>query len=174
MPQQTLPILADAAPRIDGIKTLNFLIANHRVLIDADDLLLISQFRWHILAYPQPEKLYVGAHPASGVFLRMHRLILQAPTELQVDHRNLNGLDNRKANLRLCTHAQNTWNVRRRRDNKSGYKGVVWHKGTKRWCARYTHKNQRVLVGYFRDPYEAHLAYAKAISPLRSDFARFE
>ncbi len=66
----------------------------------------------------------------------MHRVVTGAASHLLVDHKNHNGLDNRKSNLRVCSSAQNARNTRVRSDNTSGFKGVGYHKRDKVWRAR--------------------------------------
>ena len=61
----------------------------------------------------------------------------------QIDHINGNILDNRIENLRKATYAENQWNAKKRVDNKSGVKGVSWHKVTKKWRAQI--KQNKVL-----------------------------
>ena len=61
--------------------------------------------------------------------LYMHRIILSAPPDLQVDHINRDRLDNRRENLRFATRSQNQANKGRPINNSSHYKGVSWNKG---------------------------------------------
>ena len=63
----------------------------------------------------------------------MHRVILNAPPGVEVDHINGNGLDNRRSNLRLATRAQGQANRGRFKSNKSGYKGVHFDKQLGKW-----------------------------------------
>jgi hypothetical protein len=63
----------------------------------------------------------------------MHRLLLSPSKNSVVDHVNGNVLDNRRANLRVCSQQQNTFNRKIGRNNKSGYKGVSWDKTHNRW-----------------------------------------
>jgi hypothetical protein len=74
----------------------------------------------------------------------MHSIIMQA-NGAQVDHKFGDGLDNRKANLRICTHAQNQMNRGVPSNNKSGFKGVCWHKNMKRWVAYIKVNNKNVV-----------------------------
>ena len=58
----------------------------------------------------------------------LHKVIMPARKGLQVDHINGNRLDNRKSNLRICTHAENQRNKKIRSDSKNKYKGVCLHR----------------------------------------------
>jgi hypothetical protein len=82
------------------------------------------------------------------------RLVGEIPPGYTVDHVNHDGLDNRPANLRLATHSQQSFNVRRS-DNSSGYIGVSWHKREQRWAAQVKHNRKHVYDKYFDDPFSA-------------------
>mgnify|MGYP003661541398 CR=1 FL=1 len=58
--------------------------------------------------------------------MSVHRVVMDAPKGMDVDHINGNGLDNRKENLRLCTRSQNCMNQRLKSHSRSGYKGVAY------------------------------------------------
>lgn len=110
----------------------------------------------------------------------MHRVILSRmmgrpllPKE-QVDHINLNPLDNRRANLRLATNSQNQHNRRKYKNNTSGYKGVFWHKKNKRWTAGIRLSGKRIYLGSFSTAELAYKAYCDAAKELHGEFARFE
>ena len=80
----------------------------------------------------------------------MHRVITKCPKGKQVDHINGDGLDNRKANLRICTVNENNKNAKMRKDNKSGYKGVSWYPNRHKWrCVIFVNKKQ-IYLGYIR------------------------
>src|SRR3546814_3914096 len=67
----------------------------------------------------------------------------------EVDHRNGARVDNRWCNLRKATKAQNQANVRRRRDNTSGVKGVTLSKARKKWVAQIQAGGKRMSLGGF-------------------------
>lgn len=100
----------------------------------------------------------------------MHRVILDAPTGTQVDHRDGNGLNNRRENIRLATHGQNMTNRETRRVNTSGYKGVVLRNG--RWLAQIKHNKRYYGLGLHDDPVAAAKAYDKKAIELHGQFAK--
>ena len=91
----------------------------------------------------------------------MHRLLLAAPRGMDVDHKNGNGLDNRRRNMRVCTHAQNLMNRGATRASITGLKGVSLQGAGRRKKYRAEGKvsGKRVSLGYYLTPEEAHLAY---------------
>ena len=101
--------------------------------------------------------------------LFMHRVIMAAPPQLQVDHINRDRLDNRRANLRFATRSQNQANKGLQRNNSSRFKGVSWNKG--RWEARIRYNGARLYLGRFDDPVLAARAYDALSRYLYADFA---
>jgi len=101
----------------------------------------------------------------------MHRVIMRAPKGVMCDHRNHNGLDNRKSNLRLCTSAQNQYNKKPKKDCASKYKGVVRRKDCKKWRAKIGFKGKRIHLGYFDDEMDAAMAYDDKAIELFGEFA---
>jgi hypothetical protein len=129
-------------------------------LVDDGDFEWLSQWKWY-------------AHKSHGVFYAvrnvwvygryrknfMHRLILNAPDGMQVDHINLNTLDNRCENLRVCTMSQNRMNRSHQSNNKLGVKGVSRHYSG--FCAVVEIGGKRVYQKTFRTLEEAKEAYER-------------
>ena len=68
--------------------------------------------------------------------LPLHREIMKPRKGFVVDHKNCDSLDNRRANLRLATRAQNSYNRRKIKNATSKYIGVSFHKMKKKWQAQ--------------------------------------
>jgi hypothetical protein len=101
--------------------------------------------------------------------IRLHTFLTGWP---RVDHRNGDGLDNRRDNLRPATYPQNNRNARRRSDNTSGYKGVSWRGDRSLWVARIWLGGRKLHLGYFSDPAEAARAYDAAAREHFGAYAR--
>lgn len=89
-----------------------------------------------------------------------------------IDHRNLDKSDNRWDNLRPASKRENARNTGIRADNKSGFKGVCWDKGRRRWRADIRLPSIRKHLGLFDDPAIAHAAYSRAVSEHFGDYGR--
>ena len=102
----------------------------------------------------------------------MHRDILKPPDHLCVDHINHNGIDNRRANLRLATHRQNSYNrIHFTKNPSSKYKGVSFRKRTKKWDAKIRYDGKNKHIGSFKDEIEAAKAYDEAAKKYQGEFA---
>ena len=109
----------------------------------------------------------------AGGQIKMHHQIIGKPPEgFVTDHRNTNGLDNRKDNLRHITQAKNVMNKKAQRNNTSGFKGVYWHKAGQKWCAEIKADGKRVRLGLFVDKDAAAQAYNAASERLHGEFGR--
>lgn len=104
-----------------------------------------------------------------GRFIQMHRMVMHAGV-MAVDHRNMNGLDNRRCNLRTATAAQNQANRLKGPNGSSQYKGVC--RNRKRFTAKIREKGIRIHLGTFDDEREAAAAYDEAARRIHGDFAR--
>jgi hypothetical protein len=104
----------------------------------------------------------------------MHRLVMDAPQGLEVDHINGNGLDNRRDNLRLCTRSQNACNKAKshNRGLTSRHKGVSTGRWGKNWQANITIQSRKIYLGTYDTEMDAVLAYNRAALELHGPFSR--
>lgn len=130
----------------------------------------LSSFRWHI----DKDGYAVRTYQVAGKQKRelMHRAVSGAPLGLEVDHRNMDRLDNRRENLRVCTSSQNKFNKTKKSNNTSGYKGVHYYKSRGNYQVQLQAEGKRVNVGYFRTAEEAARAYDNAALLYHGEFAR--
>lgn len=140
----------------------------HVILVDDEDFGKVSQYTWSISHRSNTK--YVRTFP-KGKHLKMERLVVFTPKGMFIDHINHNGLDNRKENLRLCTHQQNMHNIRSRRGSTSKYKGVSWHGRDKYWVVQIVAAGKHYYIGYFQDEIKAAEAYDKTAKKLHGEFA---
>jgi len=91
-----------------------------------------------------------------------------------VDHKNFNGLDNRRENIRNCTYSENSQHIRmqQNRSKSSHFKGVCWHKSHNRWLAYVSVDRRQLHLGHFLSEIEAALAYNKAALKYHGEFAK--
>ena len=103
----------------------------------------------------------------------MHRQIMNSPKGLLVDHRNCDGLDNRRENLRLATHSQNACNSQiNKTKSKSRFRGVCLDKSNGRWFSTIRNHGKRIWLGYFDNEIETAKAYDEAARKYHGEFAR--
>lgn len=143
-------------------------------LVDDEDYDFLMQWKWN--AKKGCDTFYAVRHSPTQDGVRstiwMHRALTSTSTERKfVDHKDGNGLNNQRYNLRSCTHAENVRNSRRCKSNTSGYKGVTLHKDG-RWAARVMFQYKRRFLGYFQNKEDAALAYDEAAKNLHGEFAK--
>lgn len=150
-------------------------IAGREVLYDAQDAQLVVGGGWVVRGSGSAVYVRRKVFSCHGVFLgfeHLHRLMVACPEGLFVDHINGNGLDNRRSNLRICTHAENMRNRKTHSNNKSGYKGVYFDKDGSRWRAQIRAEGKKHSLGSFDTPEKAYEAYLSASKELHGEFAR--
>jgi len=141
-------------------------------IVDAEDYQYLVKYKWYISQ--DGNNFYAYAFLSKGnkkIKVFMHRMIMNAPKGLFIDHIDGNGLNNRRSNLRPCTPAQNVQNSRPRCNASSKYKGVFWNKTNKKWNATIHKGDNRIYLGGFDDEIEAALAYDRKAKELFGEFA---
>lgn len=112
-------------------------------LFDEIDLPMIRGHTWHhgIRGYP--------ATRVNGKTVVLHKLLIPDADGYEIDHINGNKLDNRRCNLRVCTHQQNSYNQKRRQTNTSGYIGVSYVRRYGCFEAYIHHHGHKHHLGFF-------------------------
>lgn len=114
--------------------------------------------------------LYVIDHNG----LHLHRYLVDAPKGYEIDHINLDTLDNRLCNLRICTHQQNQCNQPRQRNNTSGVTGVSFYKPRGKFRARIKICQYDIHLGYYMTFDEAVQARNVGIACMFGDYGRYD
>lgn len=147
---------------------------NTFALVDDIDYIELAKYNWHA------QKSNKGAIYAQRTFLvngkqkllKMHIAILGSIDGMQIDHRNGDGLDNQRHNIRHCTHTENQRNRKLNSNSTSGYKGVSWCKRSSKWRAHITHNSKLIHLGLFTCIIKAAKAYNEAAKDRFGEFAR--
>lgn len=151
-----------------------------KILVDEDDYHRFAWLNWYlndngyvVMDVPKPKR---NLFPAK---VRLHRLIIAAPSGMDVDHINGNKLDNRKSNLRVCTRSENLQNKEQGWTDPHRLKGAYLNKRSKEFpymssiqIPGSSPKKSKYL-GVFKTEIEAHEAYMKASLELHGEYSVF-
>jgi hypothetical protein len=143
-------------------------------MVDDDDFEWLNQWKWRVCWMPGSQNFIARSQLPRGTGSRsliMHRLILNAPPGVEVDHINHDTLDNRRGNIRLCSSSQNKMNRRAHKNSKSGLKGVHFEKERQCWRAEIKAYGKRIYLGRFKDVGSAAVAYDVAALRYHGKFA---
>ena len=132
------------------------LTKGHSAMVDDDDYERVSKFKWHvsreIAGWPKYAKVSRGRVIGDTTkVLYLHRFILEAPDNMQVDHIDGDGLNCQRSNLRLATNSQNCCNRRLPSNNTTGHKGVTKRKRDGIYEAYIKTGGQLIYLGSFKD-----------------------
>lgn len=144
-------------------------------IVDEEDYAEISKHKWYLSRGGTGRTYAARTYRENGnrETVKMHNQIMKPPPGLYVDHKSGDSLDNRRANLRICTHAENQHNQRTWTKKKSSeFKGVYWNRQLKRWIARINLNGNRKHLGCFHSEDAAAQAYDLAATTLFGEFAR--
>lgn len=143
-------------------------------LVDDDDFGRVSAIKWRYCPVRGKHEYAMGTTSGSHKTRKhmfMHRLLLNAPKGMDVDHIDGNGLNNQRSNIRLATRAQNQMNKKKKPACSSIYKGVYFRKCRRKWISYIRINKQKTFVGYFDTEVEAALAWNEAAKKNHGKFA---
>jgi len=143
-------------------------------LVDDEDFEYLNQFKWH--ARKSRDTFYASRNlrisKNNRKTIQMHRVVLETTNpKIQIDHKDGNGLNNQKNNLRLATSTQNTRNSKPNKNTSSKYKGVSYRKDAKKWRSIINFNKKVIRLGCFTDEIEAAKAYDEKAKELFGEFA---
>ena len=143
------------------------------VFVDNEDYEWLQQYKWNFNLSRNGNgyattNLYLNKR---NLIKHMHRLIMNEPIGLQIDHIDNNGLNNQKNNLRIVTNQQNQMNRKKGINCSSKYKGVTWKKQDKQWQAQIQANKKYIYLGLFRIEEDAAKAYNEAAIELFGEYA---
>ena len=148
------------------------------ILYDEEDAPMIEPYRWTLMkgystfyAKRSLPRRPDGSRPTA---LLLHREVTVCPKGMMVDHKNGNGLDNTRDNLRICTMSQNMMNRKKTRQNSTGYKGVYKTGDSKLnpYSAKIQKNGKVYCLGHYKTAEEAHEAHLRKEKELFGEFSQ--
>ncbi len=142
-------------------------------IVDACDYEYLMQWKW----FAQRQKTTRGDIWHAKRLVSMEQEISKRKGFAQIkglDHKNKDGLDNRRENIRECTKAQQCQNREKFRGKSSIHKGVSYVASTKKWTSKITVNRKTTFLGLFTSEIEAAKAYKTAAMQLFGEFASFD
>ena len=139
-----------------------------RNIFSGNKYLTISDGRARVCEY-----LHKNDDGSSKIMMKMlHRIITNAPADMQVDHINGNPLDNRRSNLRFVNNTQNSWNRSDKKGRTSRYRGVTKRKDGKYQAQIRIGENRRLYLGAYDNELDAYVAYCEAQQEFHGEYRR--
>ena len=139
--------------------------------VDNEDYEFLNQWKWWVLKGNNTDyAMRRVRHGGKLKAIMMHRLLLNTPENMDVDHRDHNGLNNQKLNLRNCTRTQNQMHQKKRKNIK--YKGVSFYKRYNKFRVQITiSKGNRKQLGYYNSEEQAARVYDETAKKYHGEFA---
>jgi hypothetical protein len=163
-------------PQDESVKLIP-LTRGQVTIVDASDYVWLTQWNWYAHLDTSTGSFYAArrtfvAGKKERIFLHRELLGLGFDKSYEGDHKDGNTLNNRRFNLRRATRTENRRNSGIQKNNRSGVKGVIWHKSSQRWVARIGVDGRKIYLGSFRTISSAMLAYRAAVVQYHGDFAK--
>lgn len=134
----------------DGLKVIITTTNGVDFIIDKEDEELVRKYKW----YATISKSGIQTIISSDRVI-LHRLLFDFPKNVEIDHIDLNRLNNSRSNLRICTHQQNQVNQPLQKNNNSGVSGVSWYSARNKYRARIKIGQKDIHLGYYEKFIEA-------------------
>ncbi|MFH1369793.1 MAG: HNH endonuclease [Planctomycetota bacterium] len=144
-------------------------------IVEPPDYYAYGKFKWVLsgTGYNLYAVREVKIGPKKTKRVYMHREIMKFPKRKLVDHRNNDGLDNRRANLRLATYSQNAINRPKTKSKTSSkYRGVCFCQGRRNWSAIIRVNGKQMWLGRFKNEIDAAKAYDRMAVKHHGEFAK--
>ena len=138
-------------------------------IVDAEDFEWLNQWNWYAI---RPRNIWYAVRhdrrskPQKAIY--MHALICGFDNP---DHKDRDGLNNRRSNLRKCTRSDQAYNTKKLANNTSGFMGVSWDRQSGKWKAQIMSDSRHIALGRFLSKEEAARAYDKAARIYHGEFA---
>lgn len=142
-------------------------------LVDDQDFDRINKFKWCVVK--NSRWIYAGRTikiDGKQKTLLLHRFVLNCSNDHLVDHRDGDGLNEQRLNLRIATNAENVRNGKKQKNNTSGFKGVSLVKSSGKYEAQIAYKNKTFHLGKYSTPTEAAKIYNQKAIELHGQFAK--
>jgi hypothetical protein len=141
-------------------------------LVSNSDYKNLRKYHWN--GIKGKSTFYATRSDRFGKNILMHRQILglKKGDGVIVDHKDLNGINNTRRNIRKCTNQQNHFNGTSRKNSTSKYKGVGWDTEKKKWVSQIMYNHKRIFLGYYKEERCAAMAYDKKAKKLFGEFSR--
>lgn len=152
---------------------MRLLKLSNGMMAQVDDCDFDGLLKWKWTAhYSKSGRRWYAERNGKKKTISMHRQLMNFPEGILVDHKDRNGLNNQRSNLRQATRSQNNANRRASRNNiSSQFLGVAFEKDRKKWTARIRKNGIGYRLGSFATEHEAAEAYNLGAIRLHGEFA---
>jgi hypothetical protein len=140
--------------------------------VSEESLQIVEHYKWSFDKKNGYARANVKQQDGTYKTVRLHRLIIDCPENMTIDHINGDKLDNRIENLRITTAENNAKNKGKYSNNTSGYKGVIWMKDRQKWRAVLKLNGRNIIGGNFEDKLEAAKAYNELAKKYHGEYAQ--
>lgn len=155
-----------------GIMSYQSINSSRSIVVDQEDQDLLDNFHWAIRVIRKSVYAfrYIGSGHKTRKNVYLHQEIgKRMGIDGMVDHRDRNGLNNRRSNLRPCTHSQNMANANRHSNNSTGFRGVT--RSRNKFRATIQVQGKMIRLGTFATAVDAAAAYNLAATKYFGEFA---